>query len=150
MVKERRGLSTTAHARAHCTMPSVKHSFDGQQRVAGPVAIGHLRGMVGAGAIGQQRMVGADAIGHPQRMGGSWCHRATACGGSCCHRAPAAHGWEMLPSGNSGMVGAVAIGQQRTAGAVTIGQQRMEGAVTIGHLQRMGGRRCHRAAAHSR
>ena len=78
MVKERRGLSTTAHARAHCTMPSFKHSFDGQQCVAGAAAIGHLRGMVGAGAIGQQRTVGAVAIGHPQRMGGSWRHRATA------------------------------------------------------------------------
>ena len=56
-VKERRGLSTTAPAHAHCTMPSVKHSFDGQQCVAGPVAIWHLRGMVGADAIGQQRTV---------------------------------------------------------------------------------------------
>ena len=80
MGKERRGVSTTAHAHAHCTMPSIKHDFDGQQRVAGAATIGHLRGMVGAGATGQPRMVGAVAIGH---------------------RAPTAHGRELLPSGNS-------------------------------------------------
>ena len=54
MGKERRGASTTAHAHAHCTMPSFKHNVDGQQCGAGAATAGHLRGMVGAVATGHR------------------------------------------------------------------------------------------------
>ena len=65
MGKERRGASTTALAHAHCndcTMPRFK--LNGLQCRAGAAAIGHLRGMAGAGTTWQPHMVGAVATGH--------------------------------------------------------------------------------------